>query len=289
MEESARGREVILEIVRNMRLHGEELLYSTIVPASYEVYLHAEDHRRLEGVLPEIVAQAKRALTEELARCNRSFPLTDRVRTLLGWDRVPTARVDRDWDVRVLPDANDELARGDIHVYSTLVLPETASYSGNRTRRIFTARLGERSEVREEVGPAAPPTADEAAPVLAVLEYTDEGGAHTHRMDKPSLVIGRGGPGYWVDLRLKTVPDVSREHVRLRHDPETGQFLIKDMSTLGTTVDGQAIPPSVEVEGEGEAQTRRDKNIEVPLPPVAVIGLAGAVFLHFKARAGAAT
>lgn len=282
MEDSARGREVILEIIRNMRLHGEELLYSTIVPASYEVYLHPDDHRRLEGVLPEIVAQAKRALTEELGRRNRRLPQLDRVRSLLGWERVPSERADRDWDVRVLPDANDELTRGDIHVYSTLVLPEAASYAGNRTRRIFTSRLGERSEIREEPGapPATASTAD--ATVLATLMYEDDNGAHSHRMDKPSLVIGRGGPGYWVDLKLKTVPDVSREHVRLRHDPQTGQFLIKDLSTLGTTVDGETIPSSIEVEGE----TRRDKNIEVPLPPAAVIGLAGAVFLHFRAGAG---
>ena len=81
-------------------------------------------------------------------------------------------------------------------------------------------------------------------------------------MTTNQLVVGRGGVGYWVDVKLDTSADVSREHVRLRRDEPTGQFFLKDLSSLGTTVDGAAVPSSVEVV-EGR---KRDKGIEVPLP-----------------------
>jgi hypothetical protein len=38
-------------------------------------------------------------------------------------------------------------------------------------------------------------------------------------MAKNQIVIGRGGRDYWTDLKLNTLPDVSREHVRLRREP----------------------------------------------------------------------
>ena len=99
-------------------------------------------------------------------------------------------------------------------------------------------------------------------------------------MEKPQVVVGRGGPGYWVDLELKTVPDVSRDHLRLRYDEPERRFYIKDLSTLGTTVNGAAIPSSIEVR-DGE---KVDRNVEVPLPSEAEIGLAGAVFIRFRAE-----
>ena len=75
-------------------------------------------------------------------------------------------------------------------------------------------------------------------------------------------MIGRGGREYWTDLTLNTLPDVSREHIRLRRDPATGKFYLKDLSRLGTTIDGQKAPSSIEYVG-GE---KRDKNLEVELP-----------------------
>jgi pSer/pThr/pTyr-binding forkhead associated (FHA) protein len=59
----------------------------------------------------------------------------------------------------------------------------------------------------------------------------------------------------------------------------SGQIFIKDLSTLGTTVNGRRILSSIErVNGE-----EADKNIEVQLPAKARIGLAGVVFLDFRA------
>jgi hypothetical protein len=81
-----------------------------------------------------------------------------------------------------------------------------------------------------------------------------------------------------VDLRLETSLDVSREHARLRRLPETGAFRIKDLSKLGTTVNGKPLPQSLEVSGDAE----RDLDRWTDLPDRARIGLAGIVFLDFE-------
>src|SRR5260370_20669280 len=68
----ATAREIILEIVRNMREGLEPLHYSTLPPAIYHVYLHPEDMERLRGILPRIVDEARRALDTELESLNRA-------------------------------------------------------------------------------------------------------------------------------------------------------------------------------------------------------------------------
>ena len=46
----ATAREIILEIVRNMREGLEPLHYSTLPPAIFHVYLHPDDMERLRGI-----------------------------------------------------------------------------------------------------------------------------------------------------------------------------------------------------------------------------------------------
>ena len=82
-----------------------------------------------------------------------------------------------------------------------------------------------------------------------------------------------------MDVKLDTSADVSREHLRLRRDEATSQFFLKDLSSLGTTVDGAPVPSSIEVV-EGR---KRDKGVEVPLPARARIGLANVIVLEFEA------
>jgi pSer/pThr/pTyr-binding forkhead associated (FHA) protein len=114
-------------------------------------------------------------------------------------------------------------------------------------------------------------------PALARLNYEDNRGAQTYLMTKDEIVIGREAPDVWVDLRLDTLPDVSREHARVQRSPE-GKFRIKDLSKLGTTVDGNAIPRSLEMV-DGEA---KDLDRWVDLPDRARISLAGVVNLQFE-------
>src|ERR1017187_2993851 len=66
------AREIILEIVRNMKEGLEPLHYSTLAPAVYHVYLHPGDMERLRGILPRIVDEARRALDAGLDSLNRA-------------------------------------------------------------------------------------------------------------------------------------------------------------------------------------------------------------------------
>ncbi len=91
-------------------------------------------------------------------------------------------------------------------------------------------------------------------------------------------MAGRGGRDYWTDLQLDTLPDVSREHFRLRRDAATGKFFLKDLSRLGTTINGEKVPSSIEmVDNE-----KRDRNVEAPVPETARIGLADVLYLDFR-------
>jgi hypothetical protein len=276
----ATGKEVILEIVRAMRSNLEPLLFTTVAPSRFYVYLHPADHQRLEGIIPVVTAQARRALDQEVARWNeRAKPPRVPRRWLGGDDPPPPIEAPPEsWDIRFEADADGEMAPGDIAVASELTLPDRPEYEGSRTRRITTMRMGERTSTRES--PArAPGEAADAAPVLATLTYEDRQGRRRVPMTANQVVIGRGGVGYWVDVKLDAAADVSREHVRLRRDETSGQFFLKDLSSLGTTLDGVAVPSSVEVV-EGR---KRDKGIEVPLPQRARIGLANVIVLDFEA------
>jgi hypothetical protein len=280
MEETARlatGKDVILEVVRAMRSNMEPLLFTTVAPARFFVYLHPSDYQRLEGIVPAIVSEARRALDAEMARWNEhAKPSRIPRRWLGGEDPPPPIEAPPEgWDIRFEADADGEMAPGDIAVASELTLPAQPEYEGSRTRRITTMRLGERTS-----GPV-PPAVSQAptGTTYATLTYEDKQGRQRVPVTTSQLVIGRGGVGYWVDVKLDTSPDVSREHVRLRRDETSGQFFLKDLSSLGTTVDGVPVPSSVEVV-EGR---KRDKGIEVPLPARAKIGLANVIVLEFEA------
>src|ERR1700729_2901755 len=68
----ATARDVILEIVRNMKEGLEPLAYSTLAPAVYHVYLHTDDMERLRGIVPRMIEEAKRALDAEVEQLNRA-------------------------------------------------------------------------------------------------------------------------------------------------------------------------------------------------------------------------
>ena len=276
----ATGKAIILEIVRAMRSNLEPLLFTTVAPSRFYVYLHPADHQRLEGIIPLIVGQAKRALDDEVKTWNeRAKPSRIPRKWLGGDDPPPTIDAPADsWDIRFEADSDGEMAPGDIAIASELMLPAQTEMEGSQTRRITTMRHGDRTSTREQiVPPAAPPSP--AGTVYGTLTYEDKQGRQRVPITTSQLVVGRGGVGYWVDVKLDTSPDVSREHVRLRRDDTSGQFFLKDLSSLGTTVDGAAVPSSVEVV-EGR---KRDKGVEVPLPARARIGLANVIVLDFEA------
>jgi hypothetical protein len=274
---SATAREIIQELVRNMREGLEPLQYTVLAPAIYHVYLHSGDLERLRGITPRIIDEARLALDNEIAVLNRA-PLTDKLRL----SRKPAPKVEAPvagWTIDLLENTDEETKPGDIVIYSELAMPSKPDYgTGSMTKRIATSRLGGelKTSQKYEERPEA------AAEAYASIEYEDNNGRQTYRMTKNQIVIGRGGRDYWTDLTLHTVPDISREHIRLRRDPANGNFFLKDLSRLGTTVDGEKIPSSIDyVEGE-----KKDKNLEVNLPRRARIGLADVIFLEFQATGG---
>ncbi|MEL6615272.1 MAG: FHA domain-containing protein, partial [Bacteroidota bacterium] len=124
--------------------------------------------------------------------------------------------------------------------------------------------------------PAAPPPV--AAPrrsysLLYRHPITQQ--AFTHRITKPITTIGRvTETNADVDLRIAVEVQVSEEHAKLRVDAASGRVDILDVSSYGTTVNGQTVPPS--------NPARHNENW-VPVPEGAEIGLAGYVFLTLRA------
>ncbi len=170
--------------------------------------------------------------------------------------------------------------------------------AGSLTRRISTTRRQGgplKVEMRTEevaAGPqAAAATVPRPAPTVQVeagpapvapsayarIGFRDDRGPQTFWVTKDEVVIGRQAADVWVDLRLETSLDVSREHARLQRTP-AGTFRLKDLSKLGTTVNGAAVPSSLESTGGGV----RDLDVWVDLPDRARIGLAGVIFLDFE-------
>ncbi len=315
-ERTATGRDIILEIVRAMQGNVEPLLFSTIAPTRYCVYLHPADYERLEGIFPLIADQARRALDKEVARWNEAARRTRLPRKWLGGrEPAPPIELPADaWDIRFEPDVDGEMAPGDIAVASDLTLPARPELEGSKTRRVTTLRRGAEVSRREQVLDAPPPAVrpvpaaslpaapvetpaqppsfppeagsangssagpPDARTVYATLAYEDRQGPHRVAVTTNQVVIGRGGVGYWVDVKLDVAADVSREHLRLRRDEASGQFFLKDLSSLGTSLDGVPVPTSVEVV-DGR---KRDIGVEVPLPPRARIGLANVIVLDFE-------
>jgi hypothetical protein len=284
----ATAREIILEIVRNMREGLEPLHYSILAPAVYHVYLHPEDMERLRGILPRVIDEARRALDTELESLNRASVVGNLAEKLKLMRRAEPkiAAPDGGWQIRILENTDDGIAAGDIAIYSELALPAKAELgAGSMTKRIATRRLGGVESISHtyEKAPGADSGAagSDAAPApgtLAVIEYEDNSGRKTYCMVKDQIVVGRGGRDYWTDIKLETLSDVSREHFRLRRDPESGKFFLKDLSRLGTTINGEKVPSSVDFT-DGE---KRDRNLESPVPPQARIGLADVVFIEFR-------
>jgi hypothetical protein len=296
----ATAREIILEIVRNMREGLEPLHYSTLPPSIYHVYLHPDDMERLRGIIPRIIDEARRALDAELETLNKGS-LSERLRIgerLKIPERLRSSRPavpkvtapEAGWQIRILENTDDDVQPGDLVIHSELAMPPKAELgAGSMTKRIATRRMGGAETVRQTYEPVAPPSTEPvAAPAspsgtpaesgCAVIEYDESGVRKTFCMVKDQIVVGRGGRDYWTDLKLDTLPDVSREHFRLRRDPATGKFFLKDLSRLGTTINGEKAPSSIEfVAGE-----KQDRNVEAPVPDQARIGLAGVVFLDFR-------
>src|SRR5262245_51248217 len=144
------ARDIIEAVLENMRTNLEPLKYSTLAPSRFVVYLHAEEYARIEGIVPVLQEQTARALDEELRQLNNP-PVYRRYLGLPG-TLPPVENAAREWQIEFYPDADNELAPGDILIHSELTLPPASDElgSGQRTRRITTVHVGQRTTKREE-------------------------------------------------------------------------------------------------------------------------------------------
>jgi hypothetical protein len=277
------GRDVIIAIGENMRQSLEPLVTKTIAPSLYQVYLHPDDYDHLRTLFGELESEAKALLDGELERMNRgSAPAFARI--LRKKDAPPQApkfvSAEGRWTIRFQEDPNGTLNPGDVEIVSEFSRPPEAGYgAGSKTHRISTTRkFGQPQMTTRRDTTAVAPTQE----ALARIVYQDDRGRHTFLMVKDEIVIGRQAPDVWADLSLDTSLDVSREHARLQRTPE-GTFRLKDLSKLGTTINGTPLPRSLEaVEGDV-----RDLDRWVEVPEKARIGLAGVLYLDFERTAKA--
>ncbi len=264
-------KEIIDLILEEMRAEIAPLYFTNLVRSVYDVYLNPEDLERLRPVQQRIREEAVRALNDELSRLNKGRQ--SRIKLPLLKDTRKKARYEAmgDWVVEFHENADEDATENPLIVHSAFAVPKAEeNRAGTLTERITKKQLDGHMSTTHRVAGGV---------VFANIDYEDDSGSQTYSMTKEAIKIGRGAADRWVDLKLNAKKDVSREHVQIRRDLTTGRFFIKDLSTLGTTVNGKRIPPSIQHEDGQEL----DRNIEARLPEKARIGLADVVFLDFKA------
>ena len=292
------GDDLIAEVLRNMEEGLFRIRGKTVVPAIYRIYLNNEDFEPFRDVVPFIASEIRTALDDRLAKWNKT-PLSYAASLLnkipLKKTPLKTApenqytRIGDAWTVEIYPDLDGKLQRGEIEVYSELGAPPKAEYgAGSLTRRIFPKQTQPETPdsaptVLTAATPAAPTTSQPEEPArkgagkdekddstkgraFAYLRYATPDGEKEFEVTKNQTVIGRGGRSYWVDLRLDTLPDVSREHCRIRRDAVTGRFIIEDVSQFGTAIDGKPV----------------GRNASAELPPRGTISLAGVIDIQWE-------
>ena len=276
------GDDIISELIRNADAGWFKVRYTILVPCIFNVYLHPRDYELIQPIAVLIQEEAVRALKEHLSDLNK--PRASRVfGKRLGSTGGPRAEykiLEKQWMIQFHGDQEERLRPGEIEVYSELgsVRPKDFG-AGAMTTFITRHHAGDPATVAGGNEGARDQTLGKA--VLARVRYQDAGTDKTFVMTSEEIVIGRGGKAVWVDLKLEGPADVSREHCRIRRDPKTGTFFIKDLSQFGTTVNGASIPNSVDrIEG-GE---KVDRNREVLLPSPARITLADVCTLEFEAE-----
>jgi hypothetical protein len=276
------GDDIISELIRNADAGAFKVRYTILVPCIFNVYLHPRDYELIQPIAELIQEEAVRALKEHLSDLNKprtARPFGKRLGSV-GEPRPEYKILEKQWMIQFHGDQEERLRSGEIEIYSELGSARPKDFgAGAMTTFITRHRAGDAVTVAgssEDAHHQVP-----ARAVLAKVRYRDSGMDKTFVMTSEEIVIGRGGKAVWVDLKLEGPADVSREHCRIRRDPKTGTFFIRDLSQFGTTVNGTSIPNSVErVEG-GE---KVDRNREVLLPSPARITLADVCTLAFEAE-----
>src|SRR5580698_8470309 len=122
----AAARDIVHEVIRNMRWARAWNPCTTLPPAIYHVYLHPEDFERLRGIFPRMREETRQALDAEMADLNRAS-LGERLKLA----RKPSSKVvapDGGWRVEFFENTDDGVEAGDIVIYSELALPAKTEF-----------------------------------------------------------------------------------------------------------------------------------------------------------------
>ncbi len=252
------GQTIIDELVRNMELGRLELAYTVLLPCIFSVYLHPEDHARLQGVQDIIREDARRALAARMAEWNKNSLFRR------GGRKKQYRIAQNDWWIELFADAEGAVPPGDVEIHSELNDVVQPGYRGVKTTLIER----EPSVTAARVARDRESTRGQTSKVFAEIRYQDDSGPQTYFVTQGEVSIGRGGEDLWVDLPLYTSDEISREHARLRRDAASGRFSIVDQSRNGTWVNGR----------------RLTRGAEMELPDRAEIGIAEVVKLNFEAK-----
>jgi FHA domain len=253
------GQIIINELIRNMELGCLELGYSILVPCIFSVYLHPDDFTRVTSVENILKDDAKRALTARMAEWNAKGGLLRR--------NVPPKAyriASNTWWIGLFADSESTVPPGDVEIHSELNEVAQPGYRGTKTTLIDRAP----SVTSARVARDREHTRLRNTPVFAEIRYQDDSGPQTYLVKQNEVSIGRGGDDLWVDLALYGTDEISREHLRLRRDPTSGEFKITDLSRNGTWLNGRRIAG----------------NVEVPISERAEISLAEVLNLTFEIR-----
>ncbi len=269
------GDDIISELIRNADAGWFKVRYTVLVPCIFNVYLHPNDYGLIQPVADLIREEAVRALKEHLSDLNK--PRTARrfgKRVGSAGEPRPEYKIlEQQWAIQFHSDQEERLRPGEIEIYSELGSARPKEFGAGAMTTFITRHNPGSNEGTHAQFPARA--------VLARIRYRDSGMDKTFVMTSEEIVIGRGGKAVWVDLKLEGPADISREHCRIRRDPKTGTFFIRDLSQFGTAVNGAPIPKSVE---QAEGGEKVDRNREVLLPSPARITLADVCTLEFEAE-----
>ena len=267
------GRIMVEQLVRNMELGQFEMAYSILAPCIFSLYLHPEDYARLTGVFDLVRQDARQALDAKLAQWNAKPLGIGPLRK--GRDRKPYKIACKDWMIEFFPDSEGVVPLGDVEIHSDLNETPQPGYHGTKTtlldREPAVGSITGNAAITGRTGPVRSETRQAGDRVYAEIRYEDDSGPQVFLMTRDEISIGRGGDGAQVSLALYTNDEVSREHLRLRHDRARKRFLIVDNSMNGTWLNGR----------------RLARGVEEALPSKAQISVAEVITLEFQARSDA--
>ena len=168
----ATAKDIILAITDNLHQGVEPLLYKTLVPSIYDVYLHFEDYERLQGVFPKLIQEAKQALDEELEKLNRDshLPWIFKYLPVVNQKPMQFERSEADWYISIFKNTDEDTKQGDIVIDSHFTLPSTPQFgAGSKTKRIITLHSGGESKTMKKTYEEEPETQ-----ALARISFEDD-------------------------------------------------------------------------------------------------------------------